>query len=361
MEISKNDTKVLKGIAILLMLLLHLFCRKDSDGMYTTFLSLDGVPLLYYLALLGDACRPIYLFLSGYAFYIVINKQRDSILGKNIRRILKLACNYWIVLIIFVSLGFLMGLTNEFPGSVSKFLLNFFMLSNSYNGAWWFIQVYIILVLMSPFIVKFVSKFNPFVILGISGVIYLLSYVQRYKEIISFGDSEILNMIFTSVLLLGTSQFSFLVGMIFAKNKIYSKIHNKFNSIKYKNIICTAGIVSLILFHSIVETAIIAPINGILLVNFILLMDKSALIEKGLTFLSEHSTNIWLTHMFFYMTIFPNLTFAPNYPILIYIWLFILCIATSYVIKFIHNPIAKLIDNKFTVVTVNNRKVPGQI
>jgi uncharacterized membrane protein len=34
MEISKNDMNVLKGIAILMMLLLHLFATKDVNGLY---------------------------------------------------------------------------------------------------------------------------------------------------------------------------------------------------------------------------------------------------------------------------------------------------------------------------------------
>ncbi|MGF9965395.1 hypothetical protein [Bacillus rhizoplanae] len=59
MEISKNDTKMLKGVAILFMLLLHLFCRKEVNGLYDTFLMINGIPLVYYIGLFGDACVPI--------------------------------------------------------------------------------------------------------------------------------------------------------------------------------------------------------------------------------------------------------------------------------------------------------------
>ncbi|WP_077360400.1 hypothetical protein [Fictibacillus arsenicus] len=79
MELSKQDTKVLKGIAILLMVLLHLFARKDVNGLYETVPIINGIPLVYYIGLMGDSCRPIYLFVTGYAFYIMITKSNGSI------------------------------------------------------------------------------------------------------------------------------------------------------------------------------------------------------------------------------------------------------------------------------------------
>ena len=50
MEFSKQDMKFLKGVAILFMLSLHLFCRKEVNGLYETFPVINGVPFIYYLA-----------------------------------------------------------------------------------------------------------------------------------------------------------------------------------------------------------------------------------------------------------------------------------------------------------------------
>jgi membrane-bound acyltransferase YfiQ involved in biofilm formation len=75
-------------------------------------------------------------------------------------------------------------------------------------------------------------------------------------------------------------------------------------------------------------------------------MDKSNFIQKVLTFLGNHSTNIWLIHMFFYMSIFPELTFAPRYPILIFAWLILLCLVSSFVINSIFKPIESKIENR---------------
>lgn len=51
MELTKNQIKITKGVAILFMLLLHLFCTKSYEGLYTPIIMIGNVPLIYYLAL----------------------------------------------------------------------------------------------------------------------------------------------------------------------------------------------------------------------------------------------------------------------------------------------------------------------
>lgn len=45
MDITKRDSKMLKGIAILAMLMLHLFCRRDNLP-YTPLLWIGDTPLI---------------------------------------------------------------------------------------------------------------------------------------------------------------------------------------------------------------------------------------------------------------------------------------------------------------------------
>ena len=53
MDITKRDSKMLKGVAILAMLMLHLFCRRDNLP-YTPLLWIGDTPLIYYFGLFGD-------------------------------------------------------------------------------------------------------------------------------------------------------------------------------------------------------------------------------------------------------------------------------------------------------------------
>jgi surface polysaccharide O-acyltransferase-like enzyme len=355
MEISKRDMSILKGVAILFMLLLHLFCRKEVNGLYEIFPTVHGIPLVYYIGLFGDACVPIFCFASGYGLFVSFNNEPKTIMKKNLARILKLLIKYWIILVLFVTVGYLAGKTDLYPGNPINFLLNFFVLSDSYNSAWWFLQTYIILVLLAPLLLKITKKYNSNVLLIISGIIYFVSYIQRIKHVFGFDGNIFLNAIVYSIVLAGTSQLPFIIGSIFAKETIYSKLYNKFHNLPFKNTICLSGILVLAILHARYETLFIAPFTAIAFICLFNLMKKSNLLQKALAFLGNHSTNMWLTHMFFYMTIFPSLVFAPKYPIFIFAWLIMLCLFSSLVINLIYKPFIQLVDKKTS--TINKREM----
>lgn len=345
MEFTKNDMNVLKGIAILFMLLLHLFCTKDVNGLYDTFPTIVGIPFVYYLALFGDACVPIYCFASGYGLFMLYSSGKMS-MNNNMLRILKLLINFWIVLVLFVGIGFVAEKGDTLPGSAYSFFENFFVMSNSYNGAWWFLQTYIILVLLSPGLMRLVHRYHSIWLLVLVGVIYLISYIQRIKNVIDFSGYPILYDVVQSSVLVGTSLLPFIAGSLFAKEKLYSKVSRLVHKLKYKNAFCTIGIAGLITAHAFYESMIIAPVTAILFVCLFSFMNKSTPVQISFQYFSKHSTNIWLTHMFFYMTIFPELVFYPKYPILIFVWLVILCLVTSHIINLMYYPLIRMLDRK---------------
>ncbi|MDU2111333.1 MAG: acyltransferase, partial [Clostridiales bacterium] len=235
MELTKKQVSITKGVAILFMLLLHLFCTKDYQGLFTPLIMIKGVPLVYYLALFGDCCVAIYCFCSGYGLMCTYKNNPDEYNKKNAKRILKLYINFWIIILLFVLLlGYLTGNSATYPGNIKTFLLNVTAISVSYNGAWWFLTTYIILVLLSKFINKVVQRSNNVLITLIVFLIYCICYVQRINVVIKFTN-PVLNWAITQAALLGTSLFPFVVGAIFADKKIYSFIYNKVNSIKFKN------------------------------------------------------------------------------------------------------------------------------
>ncbi|WP_020062968.1 acyltransferase family protein [Bacillus sp. 123MFChir2] len=357
MGISKSETKMLKGVAILMMLLLHLFGRKEINGLYEVFLTINGIPFVYYLALFADACVSIYCFVSGYGLFVTFDKEQKLNVMQNFIRILKLLINYWIVLVIFIVVGFLAGKGEFIPGNLVTFFLNFFVLSSSYNGAWWFLQTYIILVFLAPFLTKLVRNYNSLSLLIIFLALYLTSYIQRIKHVFDFGDYIVLNSFVNAMVLLGTSLLPFIVGSIFAKEKMYLKLYSLCHNLSYKNTLCFIGIVMLVVIHSLYESMIIAPFTAIAFICFFNLMDKSNFIQRIFTFFGNHSTNIWLTHMFFYMSIFPKLTFAPRYPIIILGWLIVMCLASSYVINFIYQHIIRNIEKRSIIIRENQKAI----
>ena len=83
MELTKKQVSITKGVAILFMLLLHLFCTKDYQGLFTPLIIIKGVPLVYYLALFGDCCVAIYCFCSGYGLMCTYKNNPDEYNKKN--------------------------------------------------------------------------------------------------------------------------------------------------------------------------------------------------------------------------------------------------------------------------------------
>ncbi len=105
-------------------------------------------------------------------------------------------------------------------------------------------------------------------------------------------------------------------------------------------------ILMMIVAHGIVQSLFVAVFNGIAFIVLFNIIDKPKWLEDSLGYISKHSTNMWLTHMFFYMIYFKELVFAPKYPILIFVWLVVLCIITSNIINLIYRPIITFMDNK---------------
>lgn len=55
-----------------------------------------------------------------------------------------------------------------------------------------------------------------------------------------------------------------------------------------------------------------------------------------MVFLGKHSTNIWLTHMFFYLYIFIGAIQRLQYPVLMFGGMIAVCVAVSVVILKLH-------------------------
>ena len=170
----------------------------------------------------------------------------------------------------------------------------------------------------------------------ISFIIYNISYIQRIKTPILFGEYSI-DLIIRQLALLGTSQFPFIIGAVFAYKKLYSKIYDYFKERKFKNIECIIIILLMIIAHGFIQTLYVAVFTGIIFICTFNLMSNPKWLNNLLNYLGNHSTNLWLTHMFFYMIYFKNIVYGAKYSILIFIWLIVLCLITSYLIKYIKN------------------------
>ena len=78
---NKETSKVLKGIAILMMVFLHLFNRDSQIDLYDSCFFINGHPLSQCFA---GACNPdgMFLFLSGYGMFYSFKRKNPLGGGK---------------------------------------------------------------------------------------------------------------------------------------------------------------------------------------------------------------------------------------------------------------------------------------
>lgn len=344
-ELTKKDTNMTKGLAIVFMVMLHLFCRKGNVPYECV--RIGEVPLVYYFGLFADQCVAIYCFCSGYALQLICSKfdKSSDYYNNRLKSILKFLNNYWIVLIVFSIIGLIFDKSGAIPGSLKDFLLHFFLLSKNYNGAWWFVLTYILLVFLSRPIYQIINKLHPVLVNIITLGLYLIAYIQRFNELINF-NIPVLDWITNQLALLGTSLLPFVWGMYFYKFKLFSKLRELiFKYFKNWQVALFSLIIVFVMIigHGIFQSLIVAPFTGIVTIVLFNVVNKGKYINAVFNFFGNHSTNIWLTHMFFYSALFKDFVFVARYPIFIFLLMMVITVCCSYVIKFVYNPMSKMI------------------
>ena len=330
---------MLQGVSVLAMVCLHLFDR-DYRGLFTPILFAGGVPMSFYFGQLSDFCVFGFAFLSGYAH--MMQHGQAGYYQRRLKGLLSVFCSYWLILIVFSIVGIMIGQGDYMPGSLKKFILNGLALENSYNGAWWYMLVYAVLVFISPVMLKLNQKMNPGVLfalslLGYAGAAYFRSY------------SGIDNQIVAWLALFGVTLFEYLSGAIVYKAKLLtrlSKIDGKLCSSKGLTVLKYSAFalvyITMLLFHSLVIGSIaVAPFTGFVIILIFHFTKKPLVTERFFLFIGKHSTNIWLTHMFFYLYIFKGLVLIVKYPLFILLFMILLCVITSYVIMGIEKVLYK--------------------
>lgn len=243
----------------------------------------------------------------------------------------------------FSLIGLLTG-NAEIPGSLTKFALNYLTIQNSYNGAWWYANTYILLVALQPLSRKFAERCPAWLVMLLTFGFYTVGYGIRFW---GWGacDSMVLSWLITHIGLLGASYFPYMIGMLFCKKQVISLLRQQTAAIgrRTMQIITLIIFVCMIVAHGIVPPLFVAFITATVTIVLLCICPIPKWITDVLCYFGEHSTNIWLVHMFFYGSLFGGLAFRAKYPIPVFLLLLALSLAASYGIKWLCKPILKLV------------------
>lgn len=327
--ITKEQSTMLQGVAILLMMFHHFFLSLDFCPFIVVY-----ADLVLKVAWFGKICVGIFAFVSGYGMYYVMQRVDKTrffgALGNGLRisgrKIASLYLKCWLIL--FLTKGIDWIFYQEVPDPV-EFVKNMFTISLSYNGSLWYLQQYVQMMIILPFLDLFFTSFEDrkeqnkkkVCYLSCVAAVCLLVLIGRvaYTPLWIFLKElpEKLRLSYTAV---------FVVGYLIAKYSIFHRCNAKIQ--KYPQMVQT-GIgflltAAVVAFRMKLATDaayatfdfIFAPM---LIYGLLLLLKKSKVFGKVLYCLGICSTYMWFLHGWMYGKTFVRMVNMRLYTLQFYL------------------------------------------
>ena len=317
---TKEQTTYIKGIAILMMLFLHLFNRWNP-GEYNALIHIGNLPLVH---IMSRACNPvgIFLMLSGYGLSYIYMRGTLTMKGQ-IKRLLKLYIHYWIILLIFVSIGSFVR-PEVYPGSLSTVIMNMTGISSSFNNETWFLFPYTLLCLTVFLIFKTIDRLGSIVSILLSGILYVAScyIISRY-----IAPAKAYSAWYTFVLVYFDVLFPFVIGAVFHRYVHKGQGHSHF--LKTHSLYAIIALVITFIVNCFFTTSAVAPAFEFIYVFLFVHISFNEYIARILQRLGKQSMVMWMTHSFFCYYLFHDFIYGFKYPLVIYVVLIVI----SYVVS----------------------------
>lgn len=334
---NKGTTQMIKGIAILIMIMHHFIVIPFSE-------------LPYLVTLFGYACKicvAIYAVLSGYGYFFV----REKTIRYGLKKIWGLLQIYWLFLFTLFIPAAMRGGWKVTPW---KLVVQLFGLLPNLNWFAWYVFFYIFCMLVMPLLCKRrVFRFKPIVNLAIMLIVpYVLELVLHMLP--NYETNMIIHDLFSCFLYFPC----FLVGYWMAENRVVEKSRQ----IKWMRnpIVCVIGITVVfavrILANSIAGFLLdvfYAPIMICLIANLFEMVDCKP-ISAVFNTLGKYSTGIWFFHAVFFSTYvcewFQPILKLVSWPPLMYVWLVVLSLMGAFVYQ-------KILDGLYALLRLIKRSL----
>ena len=339
--LAKEQVKMLKGLGIFMMVILHLFgfpTWLKNGNYYIPILKTFNIEFI--LAKFCGMVVGFYLFLSGYGLakkYKEVKVTYRDIL----RRVLNLYKEYWIVFIPFTIIGYLFYDLRFID--TKDFVFNVTAIKPTTNVFVWFIRLYVQYLLIFPILKKILDR-KKLVAYGVPIILYLFTILNAgffyfFPQLKWFRESFYYELLCS----FGSYELLFCLGYLFSKDKIYENIVKKLEnkvSLKYFGLL---GIILVIIIRSFARNLVgkvilfdIFMTDQILVPSYIffstLYLTNTRMLKGIFLMLGEYSTSIWLIHCYFILNYYQSLIYFPRYSILILIWSFLIFISVSKII-----------------------------
>lgn len=311
---SKSDTRIIKGVSILLMVAHHLFSYPDRQyigipgGIKILTGPFFGASATLVLGYFGQICVALFMFLAGYGLWFSTQKKEFSFAKK----LLGVYVEYWKIFVIFVPIAFLFfaeqgvylqseircGLYDNF--SIKDVLLNFVGYRSSLNYEWWFIKAYVIYTILGYLFIRLTEKRSIYaeIISILFLVVLLIGFVGR-ANIPGVTDNVIFRFLRNER---EGSCVSVFVGIFAARHNLLGKAMDAMMRLT-KLVRVIVSFVAILFIVNIRVFVVKDVIDAVLVLAFIVflmvIIDALIPLQGILGFLGKCSTGIWLIHTFY--------------------------------------------------------------
>jgi hypothetical protein len=326
---EKNLSTAIKGLAILLMVAHHCFGFPEwyIQGIDYSHIQILGAPLSGWVTNSTHICVSLFAFLTGWAYFF--NKKPSLTYG--LKKIVNFLKYYWfILLLIFLPAAVILG---RYVPSAKDILLNMFAVRVNLVSFAWYVYFYIFVMLTLPFAVKLFKEsalFNFFFAIAYCALLYnLISHVVIFRADLTSG---LLNCLYWYPCVL--------IGYLFAKHDLFSRLHTHFRH-PYKILYLTTILLVMgcrIKWQTVLGVNLDVIYAPVAVFSLVMLLNQGV-VRKVLEFLGRHAMNIWFLHSIFFSPVlrssFQKIAYLPRNPILVVIWVLLLCLPFSMAINFI--------------------------
>ena len=296
MILSREITNRIKGIAIILMIMTHLF------GLFTINSSYFAISLFNtdktleeVIGKTADICVYLFAFISGYGLcHSYSNKKPKELFFTTLNKLIRFLLCYWLVILVIFLPFYVVN-----QGSNFQFieLVKTLFGHHGFFSYGWYVYFYITLLITLPFVGKLLDK-NKWLSLVISYIpLFVLYFVfNRLQDKVPYYDN---------LCVLIFAYMTSLVGYAFAKHNFFDLIYNIFKGKRWL-ILLVSGVVGIslqIFIFGYYGKGFIQPISVVFIMTFLIEL-LSFNVPKVITFpldiLGKNSMNMWYTHYIFF-------------------------------------------------------------
>lgn len=339
-KFTKEQSLVVKGVAIMLLLLYHLFHEKAVlNEMMVNYAPFSESAFLQFAGF-GNICVAVFVFLTAYGISLDVFKEEKytikGIYNKSAKRFGKMMLNFFLV---YVTMNLLcIGHLNygSLYGNGKQGLLQMFCDAIGFstilgtpilNGTWWYMKLAYIFIFLVPLLAIVTKKVGKTALL----LGFFLPFVVQM-------DSDVERYFFVSV-----------VGVVAAHENWLEKIMNlKIHPIVWWLVALPGSVLCILIRQNAVVkdfywNYIDAVIAFVIVCITITTVGRVPIVNSILGFLGKHSMNIFLAHTFFYMIVWRKYVYYFEYAIVTFIILLGVSLLYSVVLEWIKTSVKKFL------------------